>query len=87
MTTWQEPPKTAWEKRLEPLTLQPREWARVQETDTVEYAHNLVYKLRKRILNVPIGIWEFRGGKYKNGGAVWARYLGPKESAAMEVAA
>ncbi len=76
---WQEPPKTAWQERLEPVLEKPGKWARVQETSTVEYAHNLAWKLRNRVLNVPEGEWGFKSGKYKDGGAVWARYLGPEE--------
>lgn len=67
-------------QRLEPLKKRPGEWGQVQVTDRPEQAHSQAGGLRAGRFVVPEGQWEFTARKTENnGGAVYARYLGPKD--------
>lgn len=67
-----------WTKRLEPLTARPDEWARVLEVDTKQKAYAIASDLKRGVLRVPAGKWEFAGRQAEDGvkGFVYARFLG-----------
>jgi hypothetical protein len=81
---WEDPPAaaktgqpTVWPQILAPLTERPREWARVRTNTTARASYQTAQNLRNGSVRVPPGRWEFRGVKTPDGGAVYARYLGP----------
>jgi len=72
--TWQAPPVAGlnWYAELEALKARPGDWRIVKVCPTRGAAGTTAYRLRKGILNVPDGVYEFRS----NGKNVHARYLG-----------
>lgn len=87
---WEDPPGTnrgrgrrgKWLDALEPLMSRPGEWARILDTPTATHAHNQARNLASRHVAIPPGEWEFTGRRLDDAtGAVYARYIGPEDSA------
>ena len=70
------PKLTTWVHRLEVVKARPGTWMRIYESRKVVNAYGQRDKLKNGTYKIPDGVWEFKSGEFKSGGAVWARFLG-----------
>ena len=79
---WEDPPirtrgnSGIWVGWLEPLIEHPMRWAMLREYSKPRIAAASAYNLRRGMMKIPPGRWEFLSRKSK----VYARYLGPEEA-------
>lgn len=66
---------TLWRDRLEPLKAQPGRWALLAEKPSRAAASTSFQNLRRRVLRVPDGDWEFTYRRRGEGWALYGRYL------------
>jgi hypothetical protein len=75
---WRDPERKGgwvpWRERLLPLIAMPGEWVDFPMT-TVNVANKTAYHLRRGLIPVPPGHWEFRGKRNR----VQAKFLGPPD--------
>ncbi len=79
---WEDPPpawRGIWVTRLAPLVDRPNVWARVYTSPSKNSSLATASNLRKRTVLMPPGRWEVAYRRRDEGGAVYARYLGPDE--------
>lgn len=79
---WEDPPEEkagtgVWHERLAPLMARPGVWARIAERPQPSTARTVASNLRKRMVRVPEGDWEFVSRQVDGTAYVYARYLGP----------
>jgi hypothetical protein len=76
-----ESPNGKWAPILNQLKRRRGQWARIEVKDTAGQAASTAGNLRKRIVLVPDGVWEFASRKdpESNRGFVYARYMGESE--------
>lgn len=90
MIVWEDPPRRKggranqgkWIPILTPVMERPNEWARVQDFPTPLMASSAAGALRKPngakgATLTPSGRWTFASCAVPEGGALYARYLGP----------
>lgn len=67
-----------WVELLQPCVEEPERWRRIAVLKTTNAASSKAIQLRRGLLAVPPGRWEFRSSVLpdKSGHGVYARFLG-----------